>query len=249
MKKKALIFLLFFSSGLIAEPGAILQQAERAYDSKKYTEAISRYEQLISEGYRSYQLYFNLGNAYYRDNKLGKAIYNYELARKLVPDDEDVNINLAIASAKTIDKIDSHENFFISAVKTGLLSTFSTRTWAWLSISALLIAALFFYFFMSANQMIFRRVSFIVVIVFSIGFVLTYFFGYSALSARNNNKFAIITSKEVKIMNEPTELAKPKFNLHEGTKIRVVESNGDWLLIKLDNGNEGWLRLVDVGVI
>jgi tetratricopeptide (TPR) repeat protein len=249
MKKSVIIFLLFLTCGLFAEPGAILQQAERAYDSKKYPEAISRYEQLISEGYNSYQLYFNLGNAYYRDNKLGKAIYNYERARKLEPNEEDVNINLGIASAKTIDKIDSHENFFISAVKTGLLSTFTTRTWAWLSVASLFLAALFFYLFMSANKILVRRMSFIFVIVFCLGFVLTYFFGYSALSARNNNKFAIITSNEVKIMNEPTDVAKSKFSLHEGTKIRVVESNGDWVLIKLDNGNEGWLRITDVGVI
>ena len=50
-------------------------------------------------------------------------------------------------------------------------------------------------------------------------------------------------------MNEPTSTASSKFNLHEGTKIRVVENNGDWVLIKLDNGNEGWVKLPDVGII
>jgi SH3-like domain-containing protein len=82
-----------------------------------------------------------------------------------------------------------------------------------------------------------------------IAFFATYFLGYSALNAKVENKFAIITVKEVKIMNEPTPTAKSKFSLHEGTKIRVVENNGTWLLIKLDNGNEGWLKVGDVGII
>ena len=82
-----------------------------------------------------------------------------------------------------------------------------------------------------------------------ISFFITYFLGYSAVQARYENKFAIILSKEIKIMNEPTAMAKVKFALHEGTKIRVVENNGDWLLIKLDNGNEGWVKVNDVGII
>src|SRR5690606_11741 len=99
----------------------LLRKAERSYDEKKYRLAIENYEKLIEQGYASYQLYYNLGNAYYRNNELGRAIYNYELARKLEPNDEDVRINLSIAASKTIDKIESKENFFISAVKTNIL--------------------------------------------------------------------------------------------------------------------------------
>ena len=83
----------------------------------------------------------------------------------------------------------------------------------------------------------------------AIAFVITYFLGYSALKSKSENKFGIITAREVRIMNEPTASATQKFNLHEGTKIRVVEVNGDWVLIKLDNGNEGWIKASDVGII
>lgn len=249
MKKILIIYTLLSSLFVQADPGAILQQAERAYDSKKYTEAIKRYEDLIADGYNSYQLYFNLGNAYYRDNQLGKAIYNYERARKLVQTDEDVNINLGIASSKTIDKIDSRENFFISAVKSSLLTSLSTTAWAWLSVISLGIACIAFYFFKAAQSPVFRRFSFIVSAFFAISFLLAYFFGNSALQARYNNKFAIITAKEAPALNEPIERAKIKFTLHEGTKIRVIEANSNWVLIKLDNGNEGWLQLSEVGII
>ena len=227
----------------------LLLKAEKAYDTKKYKEAIESYEKLIKDGYKSYQLYFNLGNAYYRNNSIGKAIYYYELARKVEPNDEDIRINLAIASAKTIDKIDSKENFFISAVKTNLLSSLSTSAWAWLSVFCITAAAVLFFVFVSSGILLVKRISFLVSSVLFVGFLISYFLGYSALLDRYENKFAIILTSEIKILNEPTPVAKSKFTLHEGTKIRVIENNGDWLLIKLDNGNEGWVKLTDVGII
>lgn len=246
--------ILFIVMLLLSVPGYLLsndllKKAEKAYDEKKYKEAILAYEQLLKKGYKSYELYFNLGNAYYRDKQLGKAIYNYELARKLNPNDEDVRINLGIASAKTIDKIDSRENFFISAVKTNLLSSFTTYGWAWISIGAILLTCISFFLFMSSGNVLIRRISFLLSILLFAGFLFSYFLGLSALRSKYENKFAIITSREAKIMNEPTGSATTKFSLHEGTKIRVVENNGDWLLIKLDNGNEGWVKMQDVGVI
>lgn len=242
-----ILICIFFAFKISAND--LITKAEKAYDSKKYKEAIESYEKLIKDGYKSYQLYFNLGNAYYRNNDLGKAIYYYELARKVEPNDEDIRINLGIASAKTIDKIDSKENFFISAVKTNLLSSFSTTAWAWLTIFSLASSAILFFLFVNSQILIIKRISFVLSSALFISFFVTYFLGYSAVQARYENKFAIILSKEIKIMNEPTAMAKVKFALHEGTKIRVVENNGDWLLIKLDNGNEGWVKVNDVGII
>lgn len=249
MKKFIGIFLFMLAVSVKGYGNDLLKKAELAYDSKKYKEAIVNYEELVKEGYKSWQLYFNLGNSYYRNNELGKAIYYYELARKLNPDDEDVRINLGIASAKTIDKIDSKENFFINAVRTNLLSTFTTNTWAWFTILSLFFAALGFFLFVNSGRLLVKRISFFLSCLLLFGFLLSYFFGYSALKSKVENKFAIVTTREVRIMNEPTQSATMKFNLHEGTKIRVVENNGDWLLIKLDNGNEGWVRITDVGII
>lgn len=242
-----LIFICFLFS--FANANDLIEKAEKAYDSKKYSEAIENYETLLNDGFQSFQLYYNLGNCYYRNNEIGKAIYNYELARKLEPADEDVKINLSKATARTIDKIDSKENFFINAVKSNVLSTFSTKVWAWFSIYALIAICIFVFLFISSNQIAIKRFSFVISIFLAIVFVITYFFGYSAVRAKNNNKFAIIIAKESKIYNEPTLTATSKFMLHEGTKIRLVEGNGDWFLIKLDNGNEGWVKKLEIGVI
>ena len=243
--------MLFFCYAFAFDLSAndLLRSAEKAYDTKNYKEAIKDYEKLLSEGFKSYQLYFNLANSYFRDKQLGKAIYNYELARKLDPNDEDVRINLGIAAAKTIDKIDSKENFFIAAVKTNVLASFNTKGWAWLSIVCMIVLCLFLFLFINSAGITLKRISLFLAFIALIGFLSTYFLGYSALKSKNENKFAIILVRETKIMNEPTSTASSKFSLHEGTKIRVVESNGDWVLIKLDNGNEGWLKSTSVGII
>ena len=249
MRKIVVIFICALSLSSFGKTQDLLKVAEQAYDSKLYEKAISSYEKLIEGGFHSYQLYFNLGNAYYRNNELGKAIYYYELARKIEPNDEDIRINLGIASSKTIDKIDSKENFFITAVKSNVLSYFSTRTWALFSIFSILLTSILFFVFVNSDMIVVKRIAFVLSCMGAISFVTTYSLGYSALNAKYENKFGIITSKEVRIPNEPTTMAKTKFSLHEGTKIRVVENNGDWILIKLDNGNEGWVKLIDVGII
>ena len=248
MKKSTilLIFLFYFSSNSFCND---LKDAEKAYDSKNFKISIHHYQKLINEGYKSYQLYFNLGNSYYRNNELGKAIYYYELASKSNPADDDIKINLAIATSKTIDKVNSKENFFITAIKTNILSSFSTFTWSIFTISFISLASILFFIFINSNNILIKRISFIGTCFCFILFTLSYFLGYTSLKSKSENKFAIITSKEIKILNEPTISGISKFNLHEGTKIRVVENKGEWILIKLDNGNEGWIKTTDVGII
>lgn len=249
MRTRLLILMIVLLPALSGANHPLLRTAEKAYDEKKYRLAIESYEKLVNEGYTSYQLYYNLGNAYFRNNQIGKAIYNYELARKIEPDDEDVRINLAIAASRTIDKIDSKENFFISAVKSNVLSSLSTASWAWLSVFSIFTGCVLFFVYFSSTRLAVRRVAFIGGVAGIVFFVISYLLGYSATRAKYDNKFAIILSREAKIMNEPTSSATSKFGLHEGTKVQVVRSNGEWLLIKLDNGNEGWLKLSEVGVI
>lgn len=248
---RRIIIIFVFVLGMISSSWAndILQKAEKAYDNKNYKEAISCYQKLINEGNRSYELYFNLGNSYYRNKELGYAIYYYELARKLNPNDQDVQINLGIAAAKTIDKIDAKENFFINAVKSNVVNVVSTDSWAWFSVLLAFITCVLFFVFIHSQIMILKRVSFLFSIIGGIALIVVYLFGNSALNSKKENKFAIVLLKEIKITNEPNAGATMKFALHEGTKVRIVEANSDWVLIKLDNGNEGWVKQTEVGII
>jgi len=246
-KYQIIVLVSIISAGLSAND--LLNKASEAYDNKKYKEAISHYNQLLNEGKSSYEVYYNLGNAHYRNKELGYAIYNYELARKLNPKDQDVQINLAIASSKTIDKIESRENFFVAAIKSGIINTFSTRTWGILSIVLAFLSSIFFFLFMLGQSANVKRITFSLSLLCLVGMAAVYLFGKSAVNSKSENKFAIILMKEVKIVNEPNKSGVLKFNLHEGSKVRIIEVSGDWVLIKLDNGNEGWVKQAEVGVI
>lgn len=230
-------------------PNEVLKKAEQAYDNKNYKQAIELYRQLIDDGNRAYQLYYNLGNSYFRNKELGYAIYNYEMARKLNPNDQDISINLGIAASKTIDKIDAKENFFISAVKSNVVNLFTTNQWAWFNIASVFLACTLFFVFIASGTIFVKRISFVLSLLLLGASIVFYISGNSALRSKHENKFAIVLKKEVKVTNEPTTTAILKFMLHEGTKVKIVEANSEWVLIKLDNGNEGWIALSELGII
>lgn len=247
--KHILILLVALIASVPSIANTELQvRAEKAYSEKKYKEAITAYQSILKEGAVSYKLYYNLGNAYYKNNELGKAIYNYELANKLKPNNEDIKTNLRIANEKTLDDIESKENFFLGALKSGLVNSLSTAGWAWLSIGSLIgCFALALLFFISKNIAL-KRLGFFVSILCLISFIGSMVLGYAALNNKLQTKFAIITIRETKIYEEPNTASESKFSLHEGTKVKVLETNPDWTNIKLENGNEGWVKTNDVGL-
>ena len=249
---KSVVFFLFLFSSCFAltcnATNQLSNQAEQFYKTKKYNEAISAYEKLLQEGYHSYQLHYNLGNAYYKTNQIGKAIYQYELANKLNPNSEDVKTNLRIANNKTIDKIDTKENLFIGVIKFGLVNYYSTTGWAWLSVASLVFClALAFLFYISQSITI-KQISFFGSAVSVIVFITAMLLGYTSLKNKKSIDYAIITTREVKIVDEPNETGTSKFSLHDGTKVSVIETKDEWTNIKLQNGNEGWVKTSAIGL-
>lgn len=241
------LLLILISTSVIANNDLQIK-AEKAYSNKDYKQAIALYESILKEGSTSYKLHYNLGNAYYKNNELGKAIYNYELANKLQPNNKDVKMNLKIANEKTIDKIESKENFFIIAIKSGLVNALSTTGWAWFSIFSLIGCLVFAFVFFISNQLLFKRLGFFLSGISLVVFIASMILGFSALEDKKEVNFAIITYRESKIHEEPNVTSKTKFSLHEGTKVSVLETNPEWTNIKLENGNEGWLKTSEVGL-
>ncbi len=223
-------------------------EAETFYAEKKYKEAIASYESLLQDGYNSYKLHYNLGNAYYKNKELGKAIYHYELANKLEPNNEDVLTNLRIANEKTIDKIESKENFFLSVIKSGLVNALSTSGWAWLSIISLIVSLGLFFLFFTSQNLVLKRIGFFAGFLCFILFPASMALGFSALNDKQHHKFAIITARETRTHEEPSDASGSKFSLHEGTRVRVLETNDEWTNIKLENGNEAWIKTADAGL-
>lgn len=247
--KYILPFIVMLFASVVSFANTALQlKAEKAYADKNYKDAITCYEDLLTQGFSSYKLYYNLGNAYYKNNQLGKAIYNYELANKLQPNNEDVKTNLRIANEKTVDDIQSKENFFLGALKSGLVNFFTTTNWAWLSIASLIVCLVLAFLFFVTNNMILKRLGFFISLISLIVFISSMALGYTSLHNKQQTKFAVIIVRESKIHEEPNTTSSSKFSLHEGTKIKVLETNTEWTNIKLENGNEGWIKTTEVGL-
>ena len=241
-----LITLLSFANAFASD--SLQVRAEKCYTSKNYKGAIEAYNSYIKQGYTSYKLYYNIGNAYYKNNEIGKAIYNYELAHKLNPNNEDVKNNLRIANQKTVDKIESKENFFLGAIKSGLVNYLTTSGWAWLSIGSLVVCLGLAFLFFVTGSIFTKRLSFFLSIISLVVFIGSMVLGFSALHSKQQISFAIITTRESRIFEEPSLTSKSKFSLHDGTKVSVIESNNNWTNIKLENGNEGWIKTSDIGL-
>lgn len=249
---KKIVFVMVFCCSLLGQLFAVSElqvSAEKAYAEKNYKSAISFYTQMIDKEGISYKLYYNLGNAYYKDKQLGLAIYNYELANKIQPNQQDILNNLSIANSKIVDQIEGKNNYFINAVKTGLVHALSLNTWAWLCILSFGSSLLLFFIFFSSSLKLAKQISFFSSVLFLLLSLISFILGGSSKNEKTNINFAVILKPEVKAYNEPTTTAINKFTLHEGTKVRVIDFTDNYVNIKLDNGNEAWLTKGDVGLL
>ena len=242
IKTLKLVLLLIVVSARVFGNGGTSELAQKLFLQKKFNEAITIYEQILSKNQESDKLYFNLGNCYLKTNQIGKAIYSYELAAKLNPKDDDIKVNLKIANSKTIDKIENKETYFIGLLKSNIANYFSTTSLAWISIFSLIITLSLLFLFILSKSMFLKRVGFIFSIFGFCVFGLSMLLGFYSLNLKKQTHFAIILLHEVKIHSEPNDLSESKFSLHEGTKVSILNQSDKWLNIKLENGNEGWLK-------
>ncbi len=243
----SLLVVLFFLPFFFTAQN-LSDSAQIYYKKQEFKQAINCYEKTLAGGQSSANLHYNLGNAYFKDNQIGKAIYNYELAKKLSPGDDDIKNNLKIANAKTIDKIEAKENFLAGAIKSGLYSMFSTNGWAWLSIIAVIFTLLCAIAFIVSKNLFFKKICFGLGVLGTIKFVFVFTIGFASLHNLNKKTQAIVTNQVVQVLNAPNESGKSKFSLHEGTKLTVLSTNEDWTSIQLANGNEGWIKTNELGL-
>ena len=242
-KSIAVIVLIFLCLAVNAtENNIVLDSANTAYSKGNYDKAIKLYTSIGNQNIESSELYFNLGNAYYKTNSIGLAILNYERAKKLAPNDDDILTNLKLANQKTEDKIESAPQLFLTEWKNGIIDMMSEKGWSYfcifaLSISLILIAM----FILSANPRL-KKIGFFGGVIGGIMTISIFFIALQKYNHTINNNEAITTSASVTVTGSPDEKGTKLFILHEGTKVTVVEEMGDWTEVKIANGNVGWLK-------
>ena len=240
-----LILILFFSFFGKAQHNAEVwfEQANSAYNMGNYDSAIIIYEKILATDVESVPLYYNMGNTYYKMREYPMAIYYYEKALKIDPSNEEVQTNLAIANRAIVDKIEPMPQSFIVRGWRNARASLSGDQWAWCSIVffALLLVSMFL--FRRSHKIGVRKLGFFTGIVFLLSFVLSVVFAAQLRSASETQDQAIIMSPTVTVKSSPNEASVDLFVLHEGTKVKVLDSSDGWNKIRIANGSVGWLEV------
>jgi tetratricopeptide (TPR) repeat protein len=210
----------------------LFDQAKKVYDEKKYDQAINDYEKIISSGMNNSAVYYNLGNAYFKNKNISKAIKNYYKAIEISPRDKDINQNLQIIKSKLRDLNRKEDSVFEKAA-----FKFNLNEWYIVSILFFVLSCfsvIIFFKYKNDLNMWFM--------IFSVLFLLIFgsFFIYRIMD--NTNTYAVISSKAVLVKSGPGNDYTTSFELHEGTKIKILRTTGIWSEIEAFGSLRGWLK-------
>ncbi len=242
MKKVLFLIAVIISSLSVAQtPDELFKSANSLYKEGKYQEAINTYQKIIETDKVSSELYYNLGNAYYKLNKVAPTIYNYEKALKLNPLNKDAANNLVFAKRLTLDAIEELPQTFLQKIEENYLQKLSYNQWAIVAVVFSFLASLLFLLFYFAETPSKKRLYFATSMVSFILLISTISITFKEYHFVKNNKQAIIFSEKTAVKNAPTLHSDSVFTLHEGTKVTILDAVDNWKKIKLADGKTGWM--------
>lgn len=233
---------VLFSAGLYAEiPDSLYYKANEKYQEGRFEEAIQLYQSVIDRGYESPVLYYNLGNAFFRSNKLGKSRLYYEKALKLDPQMEDAWVNLALVENLLVDKFEEIPVFFLKRWYKSFIRLLTSNNWALISLISFIFAFMSFSIYLLVRQTGVRKTGFFSGLVFFMISLLTFMFSWQQKNNEILPQNAIVTEYLVNVKSAPRDTGTDLFVLHEGTKVWLEDSAADWMEIRLSDGRKGWL--------
>jgi tetratricopeptide (TPR) repeat protein len=243
MKYWSLIILVSAAFGLRASPaGDLVNAGNKAYAEGNYRQAVELYQGVISMGYESPWLYYNLANAYFKADEIPSAILYYEKARKLNPGDEDIAYNLSLANSKIIDKIEPVPEFFLKTWWRSIREKATADGWARLMIITFcvtLAAAAAFFFF---STILLRKLTFFGGII-SLALTLLFFvLAFQSHKSFTRHAEGIVFTPTVTVKSSPNEASVDLFVVHEGTKVWITDQLEGWSEVRIANGSVGWIK-------
>lgn len=253
--KKFICLIVLCLSALSSFALSLGEQADSAYNKENYREAIALYQQSIATGGPSSTLWYNLGNAYFRNDNPGKAVLCYERALKLNPTNADARQNLAFVNSRIQDKPEDDTAFF-SSMHHSIVTAAGPNTWAWITFGffVLLIAAAALYIF--AHSVTLRKSGFFggIVLVFVCAYLLLV--SSDAVDEAVSNRYAVVTAPSTQLTSAPRAASGSDkvVTIHEGTKVEITDSvptpddpqSKVWYNVKINNATKAWLRASDV---
>ena len=227
----------------------ILQAANEAYAKGDFTKAAEWYEAALKENGESATVYYNLGNSYYKANKIAPSILNYERALLLEPGNGDIRFNLEIAKLKTVDKIEPVGEFFLTSWFHSIEDSLSADAWSRFGIICflLLIGSLFLFFF--SRKILIKKSGFYAGICLLVLVIFGNIFACNQKKSLTQRDRAIIFVPTTTIKSSPSDSGTDLFILHEGAKVKLKNTIGNWNEIETADGNIGWIKNSEIAVI
>ena len=248
---KKIFFLVLIIANTISAQNAddLFSSANDLYKNEKFEKAIERYKEIESQGLISSELYYNLGNSYYKLNKVGPSIYYFEKALKINPLSEDVKNNLVFAKRLSLDKIEELPKTVFQKFNINYLQQLSYNQWAIVVIVFSVLGSLLFLLFYFADTPFIKRFYFVTSSLSFILLITALIITFNQYSISKNNTEAIVFVEKVEVRNAPTFNSEEVFTLHEGTKVLVLDAVDNWKKIKLADGKIGWIIADDIKLL
>lgn len=243
--------LLFLVSGnlLFADSNqSLIEKANSEYINGNYEQAIETYNLVLETDYESALLYYNIGNAYYKNNQLAYSILFFEKAKLLAPNDEDINFNLELANSHTTDKIEAIPELFIKNWYNTISSIYTSDFWAIVSMITFFVGLLFLSLFLFSRKSSLKRTAFYFSMLLLLSSALSFSFSRNETNKQTAHNCGIIFNS-ITVKSSPDNNGTDLFLLHEGTKVEILEPNNEWVKIKLKDGSEGWVTTENMKII
>lgn len=243
MRKLVLIIIgLFLISSLrAADMDSLFSNANTAYSSGFYLEAIDSYLTIVDQGYVSADLYFNIGNACFKLEDYPSAILYYEKAIKLDPNDEDVLFNLGLANTLIIDKIEPIPELFLKTWWRSITNLFNTDVWAMISVGTFALFFILLAFYLLSRITRVRKIAFFSGLVVLFIALFSFSISFQKFNEFNHEKAAIVFTPTITVKSSPNPNSVDLFVIHEGSKVSIKDQVGEWFEIRIANGSVGWL--------
>ncbi len=236
-----IIGVLSISNLTAVNVDALMVDANKSYIDGKFNDAINAYESIVKQGYKSDVLYYNLGNAYYKTKNISAAILNYERALLLNPNDENIGFNLDLVKTFTVDRIEPLPEFFLVSFFNKFRLLMSTNGWAYTGLFFFVATLVLAYFFWFTYNPSIKRISFSAGLLTILIVLLSFAFSFQQRNAIVDHRYGILMPSVVAVKSSPSDSGKDLFVLHAGTKVKIIDSVGDWNEIRVADGNIGWI--------
>lgn len=229
------------STPVEGDPADLLSLANQHYMNQEYEKAIQLYEQLVSSGLESAQLYFNLGNTYFKITDTPRAMLYYERAKLLAPHHEDIDFNIRVTRQFIVDNIEELPQPFFVRWRTSVVNMAPADTWARISIAGFLafLVLLGAFFFTPVAWV--KKLTFWGAILLISMTAFSFSFANRQKKALADRNHGIIFSPRVTVKSSPSTTGTDLFLIHEGLKVQITDSLNSWKEIRIPDGNKGWL--------